>query len=279
MQADKDLFSIYQTIYSNADIEMWFDWKKRLDDTKWTDQCYFVLLDGHKIGGIIITDDTIMFPFIIPPFCDRTAFWTFVLKHSGRERIKGVLDIDSVILPMFGYKIDTVNQVMCRPADCITHNLPNGFICRAVNINAEAKEIGDVIIQSYAGGICDEINGAASLEKAIEDAEKVLEVYSHKDLSHVIVEKTTNRIVAVCLAGRGRNYVNDYVEIADLCVLPQFRGIGLAKFMIGKVVTESNGIAPFIKLFVYVGNTAEFIYRQMGFMSGPRFTNMSRRMI
>lgn len=85
--------------------------------------------------------------------------------------------------------------------------------------------------------------------------------------------------MAVCLAGIGRNYVNDYAEIADLCVLPQYRGIGLAKYMIEKVVTESNGIAPFIKLFVYVGNTAEFIYRQMGFMSGPRFTNMSRRMI
>lgn len=256
---------------------MWFDWNKRLDDTKWTDQCYFLLLDGQKIGGVIVTDETVMFPFLIPPFCDRILFWKLILEHSGRDKIKGILEIDSAILPMFDYKVDTVNQVMCRPADIITNELPDTFICRSFNINTEAQEIGKVIIQSYAGGICDEINGGATIESAIEDAKNVLGVYLYNDLSHVIVEKTTNKIVAVCLAGIGENYTHGYAEIADLCVLPQFRGIGLAKYMIGKVVTDSNGIAPFIKLFVYVGNNAEFIYRQMGFTSGPRFTNMSRR--
>ena len=37
-KADKDLFATYQTIYSQADIEMWYDWNARLNDTKWTDE-------------------------------------------------------------------------------------------------------------------------------------------------------------------------------------------------------------------------------------------------
>ena len=277
VQADKNLFAIYQTIYSNVDIEMWFDWNKRLNDTKWTDQCYFLISDGQKVGGVIITDKSIMYPFLIPPFCDRIAFWKYILEHSGRDKINGILEKDAAILPMFDYKVDTVNQVMCRPADIIANELSDNFVCRSFNVDTEVEEVGKVIIQSYAGGICDEINGAATLASAIDDIKKILCVYSHNHLSHVIVEKATDKIVAVCLAGTGINYTHGYVEIADLCVLPQFRGMGLAKYMIGKIVTDSIGIAPFVKLFVYVGNNAEFIYHQMGFISGPRFINMSKR--
>ena len=48
VKADKKLFSIFQTMYSNADTEMWYDWDRRLSDTTWTDQCYFLTLDGKK---------------------------------------------------------------------------------------------------------------------------------------------------------------------------------------------------------------------------------------
>lgn len=32
-QADKDLFAIYNLMYTGADYDMWFDWEKRLQDT------------------------------------------------------------------------------------------------------------------------------------------------------------------------------------------------------------------------------------------------------
>ncbi|HBN84915.1 MAG TPA: hypothetical protein DDZ89_13855, partial [Clostridiales bacterium] len=147
VQADKNLFAIYQTIYSNVDIEMWFDWNKRLNDTKWTDQCYFLISDGQKVGGVIITDKSIMYPFLIPPFCDRIAFWKYILEHSGRDKINGILEKDAAILPMFDYKVDTVNQVMCRPADIIANELSDNFVCRSFNVDTEVEEVGKVIIQ------------------------------------------------------------------------------------------------------------------------------------
>ena len=85
VQADKDLFAIYQTMYSKADLEMWYDWNRRLDDTKWTDQCFFVLLDGKKVGGVIITDYAIAYPFLISPFNGRMEFWSFILKNHRRD--------------------------------------------------------------------------------------------------------------------------------------------------------------------------------------------------
>ena len=275
--ADKDLFAVYQTMYSKADIEMWYDWNRRLDDTKWTDQCFFVMLDGQKVGGIIITDKTISYPFLIPPFCERVRFWSFILNHLHCDNICGVLAEDARTLLMFDYTIETVNQVMCRPTDVLNKELADNFICRPFDINKESEEIGNVLIKGYKGGICDEINGVATHKSAIDDMINVLSVYSHKNFSYIIVEKTTNKIVAVCLAGIGENYTFNYTEIADLCVLPEFREIGLAKYLIGRVITDSCGISPFVKLFVYVGNNAEYLYHKMGFISGPQFTNMTKR--
>ncbi|MDD5900853.1 MAG: GNAT family N-acetyltransferase [Lachnospiraceae bacterium] len=277
VQADKDLFAIYQTMYSKADIEMWYDWNRQLDDTKWTDQCFFVMLDGKKVGGVIITDHAISYPFLISPFCERVKFWSFILNHYQRDNIKGVLAEDVRTLLMFDYKIETVNQVMCRPTDVLKFDLPDNFICRSFDMNIESDEIGNVIINGYKGSICDEINGAATLKSAIDDVKNVLSIYSHKNFSQIIAEKATNKIVAVCLAGIGENYTHNYVEIADICVLPEFRGIGLARYLIGRVITDSYGISPFVKLFLYVGNNAEYLYHKMGFISGPQFTNMTKR--
>ena len=79
-KADKDLFAVYQTIYSGADIEMWFSWKDRLNDTKWSDDCYFLTCSGEKIGGAIISKGLVMYAFLVPPFCDRYLFWKLVVK-------------------------------------------------------------------------------------------------------------------------------------------------------------------------------------------------------
>ena len=276
-QADKNLFAVYQTMYSKADIEMWYDWNRRLNDTKWTDQCFFVMLDGKKVGGVIITDDAISYPFLISPFCERIKFWSFILNHCQPENINGVLAEDVRTLFMFGYEIKTINQVMCRPTDILHYDLPDEFICRSFDVNKESDEIGNVIVEGYKGSICDEINGTATQKSAIDDMKNVLNIYSRKDYSQIIVEKATNKIVAVCLAGIGEHYPHNYVEIADICVLPEFRGNGLARYLIGRVVTDSHGVSPFVKLFVYVGNNAEYLYHKMGFISGPQFTNMTKR--
>lgn len=276
-KADKDLFAVYQTMYSRADIEMWYDWKDRLDDTKWTDQCFFVVMDDVKIGGLLLLDDKIMYPFLISPFCDRVMFWSFILKQFGRGHINGVLEEDAYLLPMFDYKTERVNQVMCRPTDVIKVTLAEGFSCRPLDFEKDQAELGMVLSKGYAGGICEEIDGTAKPEEAIADLHRVLLIYSKRSYSKVITEKESGQIVAVCVAGTGEDYTHQFAEIADICVLPEFRGKGLAQYLIGTVTTEAMETSPFIKLFVYVGNRAEYVYRKMGFISGPRFTNMVKR--
>lgn len=51
---------------------MWYDWNYRLNDTKFSD---WIMCDDERIGGAIINNGTVMYPFLISPFADRTVFW------------------------------------------------------------------------------------------------------------------------------------------------------------------------------------------------------------
>ncbi|MFD1176660.1 hypothetical protein ACFQ3W_10150 [Paenibacillus puldeungensis] len=57
-QAEINSFAVQQVIYSSSDIEMWFDWNSRLNDTKFTDQCFWIMCDDDRIGGIVKLTDT-----------------------------------------------------------------------------------------------------------------------------------------------------------------------------------------------------------------------------
>lgn len=276
-RADKTLFAVCQTIYSDADIEMWYDWSRRLGDTMWTGDCFFLLENGRRIGGAVITKDCIMFPFLIPPYVDRLAFWHMLLKREPRRKINGVLNEDARLLLMLDYKVIETNRVMCRPADRCEAALPEGFSWRTFDLDTEAEAVGRAIAEGFAGGIDEELFGQATVEDAVTDLKRVCGIYAPLNLSHIVTEDASAEIVGVCTAGIGTDYTHGYAEVADLCVLPRCRGKGIARFMLGKIITDAAGKAPFVKLCVTVGNSSELLYRQMGFQPGPQFTNLVNR--
>lgn len=276
VKADKDKFAIFQTIYANADYNMWYDWERRLDDTRWTEECYFVLKDGVKIGGYIALDEQICFPFLISPFQDRQEFWTYVIASCPKRQIMGVSHEDAEILLSMGYRVVSRNQVMCRPTDFISVTLPTHFTCSSLLATGDEKyqqSLGQLIVEGYKGSICNEIFGEPTRESALEDMKRVLETYDKCNLSKVIAD-SQGTPVAICLAGRGEHYLHGYVEIADLCVLPQYRGMGLAKYLIANTLTSASDKVPYVKLLVHKGNPAEELYFHMGFVAGPEFTNL-----
>lgn len=135
--------------------------------------------------------------------------------------------------------------------------------------------LGKLIVDGYKGSICNEIFGEATVDLAVDDMLEVLAVYHNADYSKVILDRD-NQLAALCLAGTGDHYLNNYAEIADLCVLPRYRGKGLARYLITNVLSSAYGKSPYVKLLVHKGNTAETLYREMGFISGPVFYNMEK---
>ena len=225
VKADDALFAVYQTMYSGVDMDMLYDWESRLGDTKhWPGQGYFLTLDGKKIGGAIITEETIRFPFIILPYCDRIQFWRHLLKLAPRKTLEDILDEDISILHMFDYKVIHTDRALTRPADIIEMNLPDEFICRPLNMDKDAEELGKVYVESHTGGICFEINGVQTIDEGIADINYCLGIYNSKNMSIVITLKATGQIVAGCVAGISENDVLRFSEIGEFVVSPQYQG-------------------------------------------------------
>jgi len=279
-QAEKDLFAVYQVLYSDADIEMWYDWNSRLNDTKFTDQCFWILYDDSRIGGAIIDNGTVMYPFLISPFVDRTMFWKVLFSCCiDVVHIRGVLPEDVSILLAFGYRLDVIRQVMCCPSDPgITAVLPNGYSLHNLNDSVDSKNLASTIMNGYNGGIDFEIFGTPDEEDVIKDVERLIQIYSSNNLSIYLFDENEQKIAGLCIAGISESIPLGFAEIGEICVLPDYRNKRLGEFMLKHVRANAHKYTAVVKLCVTVGNYAEKLYRNVGFYPGPRFANMSKRM-
>jgi GNAT superfamily N-acetyltransferase len=278
-QAEKNLFAVHQVIYSNSDIEMWYDWNTRLDDTKFTDQCFWIMCDDDRIGGVVKINDTVMFPFVIPPFSDRQQMWRILLNCCEDIRnINGVLQDDVDILVSLGFKVNVIRQVMCCPTGASKKPvIPNGLSLYMLDDSFDITKIKEVMKEGYREGIDYEIFGVPNDEKIMEDISYLLQVYKHRNLSIYVVNEQNQEIVGLCIAGISENMPLGFAEIGELCVVPQYRNKGIADFMLNYIKETANSYTEVVKLCVTVGNHAEILYIKAGFQAGPRFARMTKR--
>ncbi|WP_054955583.1 GNAT family N-acetyltransferase [Paenibacillus dakarensis] len=279
-QAEKNVFAVHQVIYSNSDIEMWFDWNTRLNDTKFTDQCYWIMSDEDRIGGIVRLDDTLMYPFMIPPFSDRQLMWRILLNCcEDIKNINGVLQDDVNILLSLGFGVNVIRQVMCCPTGASKKSvIPDGMSVYLLDDSLDLTKISNVMKEGYRGGIDYEVFGVPSDEKIIEDLSYLLKVYKHRNLSIYVVNEQNQEIVGLCIAGISKNMPLGFAEIGELCVVPKYRNKGIAEFMLNYIKEAANPYTEVVKLCVTVGNFAEILYKKTGFQAGPRFARMTRRL-
>lgn len=281
-KADRDLFAVYQTIYSGLDVEMWYDWPSRLEDTKWSDHPYFLTCGGVKIAGVILEGATAMYPFLIPPFNDRAAFWHAVHRRLAGEgpaeiHANGVSDEEMYLLLAMGYQTNRIRMMMARPTDHFTPALPDGYSCR-IPSREDIPDMATLMFTAYQGEVDYRVFGEPTPDEVRADIEKFINIYLKTDtLDHctLIYDTATGTLAGLCMAGIHPEMPNGFAGISDIGVSPAHRGRGLASFMIERAIDKAHARTPVIKLCVTVGNASEGLYRQLGFAAGPRFTNMT----
>lgn len=280
--AETPLFAVYQAIYAEADVEMWYDWKMRVNDTLEAEDCYFLTRDGQKLAGVIVKDGKFLYPFLIPPFCDRTFFY-HLLHRAVRATLPAetrtitaidVLDADVETLLTMGYRrTNKARRVMVRPTDRFEITPPQGFeMVMPEPGNAEA--ITAMLNQAFAGGIHAEAYGLLKTEEIAEWIKSTVET-SSLDVSSLVYETSTRKLVGACLAGLPPNAVNGFAFVSDMGVLPEYQNRGLGALMLRRALTQAHPRAQVMKLVVTIGNPAESLYRRLGFLPGPRFTRMT----
>lgn len=280
--AETPLFAVYQAIYSEADVEMWYDWKMRVNDALWAEDCFFLTRDGQKLAGVIAKDGKFLYPFLIPPFCDRALFYR-LLHHAVRADLPAetrtitaidVLDTDVEALLTMGYRrTNQSRRVMVRPTDRFEITPPPGFeIVKPEPGDAEA--ITAMFNRAFTNGIHAEAYGPITTEDVAKCIENISETGT-LDVSSLVYETSTRTLVGACLAGVFPNAVNGFAFVSDMGVLPEYQNRGLGVLMLRRALTQAHPRAQVMKLVVTIGNPAESLYRRLGFLPGPRFTRMT----
>ncbi len=280
-RAEPSLFAVYQTLYSNADTEMWYDWKMRLNDTMWTKNCFFLVKDGEKIAGVIAEKSQFIYPCVIAPFTDRALFFRLLHRAmlAGREpagteiAAHAILDEDAEILLTMGYtRTKHSRRVMVRPTDRFEAALPQGF-CAVTPTVEQAGEITALLNRCFANTLDAEVIGEITVD-VIAGALERAAATGTLPVSALVYQENTGMLVGACVAGLDPNAVNGFAGIVELGVLPDYQNLGLGSFLMKTALNNAHPHSAVMKLVVTSGSPAEGLYRRLGFIPGPRFTKM-----
>jgi ribosomal protein S18 acetylase RimI-like enzyme len=280
--ANSKLFAAYHAIYSEADI-MCYDWNERLSDLISSESCYFLYEDSKPIGGLTIADNAIGSAFLVAPFCDRSLFWQLVLSYikvgSSESEIKlnRMQKKDVEVLISHGATIKWSHQRMCRPTDIVETKPVDGFVLVEPG-ESDIPEIIQVVYSAHSNGYTTQVYGHPAITNIEEAINRRFGLFTKTNTwnQSVVAKRTnTNEIAGVCIAGiYPEDLSNCFATIHQVSVLPQFRGKGLAKAMMLHSIGVAHLVSPVVSLGVLIGNPAENLYRKLGFIAGPSFTDM-----
>lgn len=277
-----DYFSIHYAIYG-TNIYMSYDWKELLEKFSPRGNGVLISMDGVPVGGIIINNNHISSPFLIPPFCGNKEFWQAVLDHSKQDIKNDILYFDNIpenhadILSSLGAMKRWAERRMHRPT--AEYNIkPNHNFYFTVPSETDKNEIIQVVYEAHAKGYTSTVYGKPDISK-IEDAiNRRFISFSQTNTLYfgtIVKTKDTNKIAAVCIAGIYPDSLNDFSTIHQVSVLPAYRRQGLAQAAILNSINAAHLASPAIGLGVLAGNPAENLYRKLGFTSGPAYFSLT----
>ena len=147
------------------------------------------------------------------------------------------------------------------------------------NENNDKQEIIQVIYEAHSAGF--NFTGLESdkYEKnEIQDAiNRRYDLFTQTNTLHISTlakHNESNEIAGVCIAGIYPDSPNKFSVAHQVSVRPQFRRRGIAEAMMLNSIDKASSVSPVITLGVTVGNPAELLYNKIGFLGGPKSSEL-----
>ena len=286
IKSDKNKFAIYKAIYSDLNRHFSFDWNDSLGNSKPDGDAYFII-DQEIIGGFALADNTISLPFLAPPFGNKEEYWQtvlrFAVKTSGQNEliIADVPEDEAAMLILkFGAKQKRLGRRMIRPTEQYESNPGNGFYFDSIREEFLEKIIS-VVYKAHSTGFTSTVmkQNLDDIKEAVERRFRLFNETSTIYMGSLVRNKINNEIAGVCLAGIYPDSPNSFATIHQVSVLPEYRRQGIATAMLRRAINDAYPVSPAITLGVLVGNPAEILYRNNGFIPGPAYSELSYRQI
>lgn len=198
-------------------------------------------------------------------------------NQEGDININSVHQRDVDVLLACGARKKWSQQRMNRPTDKLeikTVSPYELFNPKEIDI----PEIIQVVYNSHVHDITSQTYGEpdiSDVEKAIKRRFVSFSQTNTLHFSNVAKDKETSKIVGVCIAGIYPGSSNNFSTIHQVSVLPLYRREGIAKMMMAHTINTAHLVSPVIGLGVLVGNPSENLYRKLGFISQPSYTDLA----
>jgi len=289
LHVDSRKFAVFHTIYTDSGILSRFDWNESVDgaiDGLSDKSGLFMYDDTRLMGGFSLKDNTISYPFVVPPFDDRRAFWHIILHYATRTSGQNEILLREIpesaahtLTQSCGATLRWSNRRMCRPTELCAYALTDGF-CFDSLIEEDKSEIARVVYEAHAAGYTSTVR-PPDLNEIEEAVDRRFRLFGQTDtlcMSNLVRDAATREIAGVCIAGiypgPAHYSTSNFSTIHQVSVKPEYRRKGIARAMICKAINEASAISSVITLGVLIGNPAEILYRDVGFAPGPRYSEL-----
>ncbi|MFE6078427.1 GNAT family N-acetyltransferase [Paenibacillus sp. NPDC057886] len=269
----------YAKYFATYRKNIWFrpSWASLQEMMLDASNCYWIYRDNKRVGAISLTSSELGSFFMIPPSTltvDMVNFLkNYAIPNSGDQskvEAYNVLAEHINVLKSAGFEVLDTRKCMIRPTEKLEHDLHADFISIKPKL-VHLPSIVQVMNESYRGGM-DEGN----LDTYRNDVSYYFEHNRQDELlnaSSVLVDKKTNEVVGFCLISMWE----DMPLVYDISVKPGFSNQGLGGYMLYKAISHLEGFSPTIRLFVTIGNKADYLYTKLGFLSGEESSHLVYR--
>ncbi len=239
---------------------------------------YVIMKDDNIVGGVFLKPNFMADLFVVPPYKDYEGLvpklLNYLKKVSKTEDEIYLRDIVEEHVPAYeqqGCRVREVNYWMIRPTQSMKAMLPEGYRSRSVS-SKDTSDIACLIMKSYKANPAYKQIGTK--EDYVNHVEEFIEKYQNNKImdecSRVIVDKSTNNIVGVCL----HMEFEDYPLIMSLAVDPEHQHRGLGRFLLTHSINISSKEYPATRLAVLKDNPAIKLYENLGFIRNKSVADM-----
>jgi ribosomal protein S18 acetylase RimI-like enzyme len=269
----------YAKYFATYRKNIWFrpSWTSLQEMMQNASDCYWIYQDNQRVGGISLTSSELGSFFMIPP-STLTVDLVHFLKNYAIQNSGGQSKVDAYnvlvehidVLKSAGFEVLNTRKCMIRPTEKIENDLHADFIAIKPKLE-HLPSIVQVMNESYLGGM-DEGN----LDTYRNDVSYYFEHNRQDELlnaSSVLVDKKTNEVVGFCLI----SLWEDMPLVYDISVKPGYSNQGLGRYMLTNAISLLESFYSTIRLFVTIGNKADYLYTKLGFLSGEEASHLVYR--
>ena len=274
-------FSVHFAIYVIAEENVLF--RQSFDTScsvlKEGDPCFYIEKNGSRIGGVLIEPNYMRYLFLQPPYGEEYYKVLIMLKRLLVNFSDNTRDIDVAWVKPWelkhylrlGFRQEESRRCMIRPTETFNIKFEDKYETLAPSKTYITK-IATLFKEAFAGGVGED----GQLSKG--EYKEALMVYFKENAGEEILEtastliydKETKEVIAACLISLWEGWPNVY----DIAVKPSYQGKGLASRMMKKALTVLKEEYPVVRLFVTLGNNAEALYYNLGFLPGTETTKL-----